>query len=305
MLLVTLATSVAFGQTWPSKPVRVVIGFGAGGPTDAIVRLVADDLGKRLGQPFVVENYPGANGLIAARRVKASPPDGYTLYGGSATPFTPVFMKENLDAAKEFQPVSIMAVGDWFVFVRADLGVNSIQELAAKSKTTPLKYAYQSPADHSLMALIAKMVNFEFQGIPYKTTGEVVTSLLSGDTDFTLGNPGGFTTYIRSGKIRAVAALSPTRTPLLPNVPTLREQNVDFVNRFNMGVWAPVGTPNDVVSKLSAAISEAVKNPAVVEKISAISMIPTGSSPEELLRTFQTEMQAYQEAAKVVGLQPQ
>src|SRR4051812_34437713 len=152
------AAPFAQAQNYPNKPVRIIIGYGAGGSTDVIVRLVADDLGKRLGQSFVVENRTGANGLIAARAVKGAVPDGYTLYGGSATPFTAVFMKDNMDASKDLQPVSIMALGDWFVWVRSELGVSTLKELAAKGKTTRLKFASPSPANHALMASVAKQL---------------------------------------------------------------------------------------------------------------------------------------------------
>jgi tripartite-type tricarboxylate transporter receptor subunit TctC len=304
-LLCTLCASTAFAQAWPSRPVHVIIGYGAGGSTDVIVRLVADDLSKRLGQSFIVENRPGANGLIAARAVKSSTPDGYTLYGGSATPFTAVFMKDNMDAAKDLQPVSVMALGDWFVWVRSDLGVTNLKELAAKGKSMKLKFASPSPANHALMASVAKQLGFDYENIPYKTTDQTITAVVSGETDFTLNNPAGFTGYAQQGKVRAVATFAPQRTPLMPNVPTAREQGVDMETRFNMGIWAPLGTPHDVVAKLGASIAEAVKTQAVAEKVAGISMIPTGSTPEELVRTFQSEVKTYQEAAGVVGMQPQ
>ena len=304
-ILSTLGASASFAQAWPNKPVRVIIGYGAGGSTDVIVRLVADDLGKRLGQPFIVENRPGANGLIAARAVKAATPDGYTLYGGSATPFTAVFMKDNMDAAKDLQPVSIMALGDWFVWVRSDLGATTLKELAAKGKTMKLKFASPSPANHALMASVAKQLGFEYENIPYKTTDQTITSVVAGDTDFTLNNPAGFTGYAQAGKIRAVATFAPQRTPLMPGIPTAKEQGVDMETRFNMGIWAPLGTPHEVVTRLGAGIAEAVKTQAVAEKVAGISMIPSGSSPEDLVRTFQSEVKTYQEAAAVVGMQPQ
>jgi tripartite-type tricarboxylate transporter receptor subunit TctC len=305
LLLIALASSAAFAQAWPAKPVKVIIGYGAGGSTDIILRLVSEDLSKRLGQPFVVENRTGANGLIAANAVKGAAPDGYTIYGGSATPFTSVFMKDNMDAAKELQPVSILALGDWFLWVRSDLGVTNIKDLAAKAKTMKLKFATPSPANHALMAAIAKQAGFEYENIPYKTTDQTITSMLAGDTEMTLNNPAGFTPHQQAGKLRAILTLAPTRTPLMPDVPTAKEQGINLETRFNMAMWVPVGTPRDVVAKLGAAIGEAVKTPAVGEKVRGISMIPTGSTPEELVRTFQSEVRTYSEAAKLVGMQPQ
>lgn len=304
-LVVLAAASAASAQAWPNKPVRIVIGFGAGGSTDIIVRLVAEDLGKRLGQSFIVENRTGANGLIAANAVKTAAPDGYTLYGGSATPFTSVFMKDNMDAAKDLAPVSIMALGDWFVWVRSDLGVTNLRELAAKGKTQKLKFASPSPANHALMAVVTKQLGFEYDNIPYKTTDQTITAILAGESDFTLNNPAGFTPHASAGKLRAVATFAPGRTPLMPTIPTAREQGVNMETRFNMGIWAPLGTPREVVARLNAAIADAVKTQAVAEKIGGISMIPGGSTPEELVRTFQSEVRTYQEAANLVGMQPQ
>jgi tripartite-type tricarboxylate transporter receptor subunit TctC len=305
-LAMALAASAAQAQSYPVKPVKVLVGFGAGGATDLIARVMSDEVSKRLGQAFVIENRPGASGLIAAQAVKNSPPDGYTLYSGSTTPFTTIFMKDNpMDAAKELTPVSVLAVGDEFIFVRADLGINSLKDFIAKAKTTRLKHASPATTQNLLMAVFAKQGGFDYDNIPFKTTDQVITSLLNGECDFSYTSLPGFAPHLQSGKIKAIAATWTERSPLLPNVPTAREQGVDMVFRFNLGYWAPPGTPRDVVAKIGSAVADAVKSQQAQEKIGAVSMIPLSSSPDGLVKIFQNETQTYTEAAKLTNYQPQ
>jgi len=305
-LAAALAASTAFAQSWPNKPVKVLVGFGAGGATDLIARVMSDEVSKRLGQPFVIENRPGASGLIAAQAVKNSPPDGYTLYSGSTTPFTTIFMKDNsMDSAKELTPISILAVGDEFIFVRADLGINSLKDFIAKAKAGRLKHASPAVTQNLLLAVFAKQGGFEYDNIPFKTTDQVISSLLNGDCDFAYTSLPGFAPHLQSGKIKAIAATWTERSPLLPNVPTAREQGVNMVFRFNLGYWGPPGTPRDIVAKIGGAVADAVKSPQAVEKIGNVSMIPLAGSPDDLVKIFQSETQTYTEAAKLTGYQPQ
>ena len=155
------------------------------------------------------------------------------------------------------------------------------------------------------MAAFAKAAGFEFDNIPYKATDQTITSLLAGDTDFALTSVAGWTPHIKSGKLKLFATLAPTRSPIDATVPTAKELGANVEFRFSLGIWAPLGTPRDVLAKLSAAISEAVKSQAVADRVGVISMIPQGSSPDEMLRGFQTEMRTYTEAANLIGMTPQ
>ena len=306
LLVLTVAYTTATAQNYPNKPVRIIVGYGAGGITDVIVRVAAEELGKKLGGSFVVENRPGAGGLIAAQAVKSSAADGYTLFGGAPTPFHPVFLKDNaMDGAKELQPVSTIAVGDNFLIVRSDLGATNFREFVAKAKSTRLKHASLAPTQHALMAAFAKGTGFDFDNIPYKSTDQAIQAVLSGDCDFSLTSVAGWTSHIQAGKLRLLATLAPQRSPISPNVPTAKELGANVEFQFSLDIWAPLGTPRDIVMKLSTAITEAVKSPAVAEKLSVISMVPNGSTPEQLLRLFQSQMQTFQEAANIIGLKPQ
>jgi tripartite-type tricarboxylate transporter receptor subunit TctC len=306
LVAAALCSTAALAQTWPARPIRIIIGQGLSGATGVVTRLETEELGKLLGQSFIVESRPGASSSIAAHAVKDAPPDGYTLFVGDAPVFSSLYLKSNsLDASRELQPVSIMVIGDHFVIVRADLGVSSLAELAAKARLTRLKHASPSPTQHPLMAVVAKRLKFDYDNIPYKTTDQAVVALLSGDADFMLNSLAGSTPYIQSGKFKALATLGPTRSPLMPDVPTARELGADFEVRFHLGMWAPLGTAPDVVKKLSNGLTEVTKLPVVSDRIKELSMVATGSTPDELLRVYQSELQADREANALVGLQPQ
>ena len=255
-----------------------------------------------------METRPAAGGLIAAAAAKNSPPDGYTLLGGALTTVTPIFVKDNpIVASKELAPVSIVAIGGFFVYVRADLGANSLAELAAygKANSGKLRFATTSGANTALAAVVAKRLGFEFQPIPYKTTDQTVVALLNGECDFAITQLAGFAPYLQNGKIRAVASLGATRTRLMSSVPSAVEQGVPIEIYPSQAIWAPLGTPREVIEKLNAAINDAVKSPATVDRISKVSMIAAGSTPDELVRQFESETRIYGEAAALVGLKPE
>jgi tripartite-type tricarboxylate transporter receptor subunit TctC len=228
------------------------------------------------------------------------------LYGGNATAFSSTFLKDNpVDATKELQPVSVLSLGDEFVFVRGDLNVNSIKDLVAKAKTVKLRHASPAIPQNLLAAVLAKQAGFTYENIPYKTTDQVTAALLSGDGDFVVTSLPGFQPHLQSGKMRVIGVMSATRTPLQPNVATLKEQGVDMEFRFNLAYWATLGTPPDAVAKLGAGVARAVKLPAVIEKINSVALVPTASTPEELIRIHNSELKIYSEAAALTGLQPQ
>lgn len=294
-------------QTYPSKQIRVIIGYGPGGVTDVLNRLVADEAGKRLGQPMVVENRPGAASLVAAQAVKASAPDGYTLLGGSVTGFHPIFMKSALDASKELTPISTFAYGDWFMYVPTSINVNSLRDLAAYAKANPGKMRFAAPATTNtlLFNMVSKRLGITFENIPYKTTDQTIAAMLQGDAAVTFNAVPGFDPHIQAGKLKSIALLSPARSPIRPDVATAKEQGVDVELRFNIGLWGPAGLPNDIVGRLNAAVREALKNPTVAERIRNAALSPTPASPDEMLRDFNKEIGLYREAIADSGYVPQ
>lgn len=303
----SLAATSAFSQAYPNKPVRVLIPFGAGGVTDVVARTFADELGKRLGQPFVAENRTGAGGGVAANALKNSPADGYTLFGGSITPFHPVFAKEGVDGGKDFQPVSNHGFGEQFVYVRSNLGVNTMKELVDRAKAGQLKLKHGSLAttQHMLMSVIAKQLGFTYENIPYKTTDQVIPAVLNGDVDIVFTSLPGWLPHVESGKLKTLVTVSAQRSPFQSATPTMKEVGGDLVFQFSLGMWAPKGTPRDVVNRLVAATAEAGRSSAVQDKMKAFAMVVQTTTPEEQLKIFEREIGAYSEAAKLIGYQPQ
>jgi len=301
------ASALASAQTFPTKPLRLIIGYGPGGVTDVVNRLVADEMGKRLGQPVVVENRPGANALLAARTVQGAAPDGHTLYGGSATTFAPVYMKDNMIATRDLAPVATSALGDWFMYVPTSLGVNNLKELMAWAKANPgkLRFAAPSPSNTMLMAVVAKRMGFEFEAIPYKTTDQTIAAMLTGDAQVTFNAASGFGPMLQAGKLRVISTLSPQRTAMMPDVMTATEQGVPLTLRFNQGIWTTLGTPRDAIMKMNAAVNEAIRVPAVVERIRNSALATQPMSPEEVGRSYDNELKFYTEAAALIGYQPQ
>lgn len=305
IVLLGFLAAPGFAQEYPSRPVRLVIGNPPGGATDVIARVFADELARFLKHPVVVENRAGAGGLIAAQVVKNAPADGYVLYAGATQSFNATFLRENpLEAAKELRPVSMLAHGDLFVFARSELGVSSIRELVEKSKTSIIRHAGPSPGQSLLASLIGKRAGLAFDNIPYKGTEQALLGLLSGNGDFMVNSLPGMPIHIQTGKLRVLATIAPERSVSLPNVPTLKEQGVDFDQGFHLGVWAPLNTPREVVVRMGAAIAEAARAPAVVAKINGAGMRPKASSPEELLRAHIELAKAYAEAAEMTGFKP-
>ena len=303
-----LLAGPASAQTFPTKPLRLIVGYGAGGVTDVLARVVAAEMTPRLGQPVVVENRVGANGQISAVAVKSATPDGYTLYTGSVASFSPTFLKDNpVAATKELAPISVTAYGDWFIYAPASMNVSTLKELAAYAKANPGKFRFAAPSQSNtmLMAIVAKRMGIEFENIPYKTSDQTIQAMLSGDTQVTINAAAGFDSFVTSGRVRAIATLSEQRSPVMPAAGTATEQGLPMSLRFIHGLWTTIGTPRDVVNKLSSVVIDAVKSPSAIEKIRNIAMVPGGSTPEELLRVTEAEVTIYGEAAVLTGFKPQ
>lgn len=305
LLLALCAAPALAQQPYPNRPVKLVVGNAPGGATDVVARLYAEELAKVLKQPFVVENKPGAGSLLGALAAKNAPADGYTLYFGSTLNFTSTFVKTNsIDAAKEFVPVAKVAQGDLFVYARGDLGVNNIKELAAKAKAGTLHHSSPSPTQYLLAAQISKAAGFQFDNVPYRSTDQALLALLSGNGAFMVNSLPGMPEHVRSGKLKILATVGAERSTLMPDVPTLKEQGVNMEMDFFLGIWAPQGTPRDVVNKLNAAVHEASKSPALREKVTSLAMVAKPTTPEDLLRSHEVSTKAYQEAAALVGFKP-
>lgn len=306
-ILGVLLPSPAIAQVFPSRPITVVIGYPPGTPNDTVMRPVARDMERLLGQPVVIEHKPGANATIAARYVANAKPDGYTLLLGGMDAIHPLLTRYNaVDAGKELAPVSHLATASFYLISSASLPVSTFQELVAYARKSPKSLRHGSPAPTIDLALhmLGLKTGITSEGIPYPASPQVVIAMLGGDINLGFGVPQAFAQHIQAGKMRALFIASPKRSALLPNVPTAAEAGVaDFEVGSHNGLWAPALTPKDIIQKLSLAAAATFKNPAFLDQMRAIGLEPVGSTPEEQLRTFESQMRFWTEAVQRTNFQ--
>ena len=272
----TLATA-ALAQTWPAKPLRVVVNFPPGGAADVVARAAAVPLGESLGQPMLIENRPGASGNIGADAVAKSPGDGYTLLfssGGTVSINPHLYAKMPFDPAKDLQPVAAAARILVFLVMRPELPPKDIREFIGYVRANPGRLSYGSPGNGSSPHLAGEMFKSAAQlyatHIPYRGAAPALTDLLGGQIDF-MFDPGIGLTHVRSGKLRLLAVGSARRSPLFPEAPTLAEAGLkDFDADSVFGFYAPAGVPQDIVMRLNREINRALQTPAVRERITAL-----------------------------------
>ena len=293
---------------WPTQPVKMVIPFPPGGPTDLVGRVIAQALSEQLGQNVIVENKPGANANIAAELVARAPADGYTfMYNTSSLALSAVlYSKLNYDALKDFAPVALTAVVPMVLVVHPSVPAKTVPEFIDLLKKNPGKLVYGSAGNGNVTHLGA----FQFlqanglsaTHVPYKGSSPALVDLAGGQTQFMTDTINSALPYIRDGRMRALAVTSAKRSPVLPDVPTLQESGMAG---FEVGAWQgvvmPAKTPPEIVNKLNAEIMKALKNPAVLEKLAAQGAQPLGSTPEQYGAYLRSEIQRWGEVAKATG----
>jgi tripartite-type tricarboxylate transporter receptor subunit TctC len=306
---IALLPGLALGQAFPSKPLRFIVGFPPGGGSDLAARVVASGLEKRVGQPVVVDNRPGAFGTIAGLAVTRAEPDGYTLYFGNIGSSHPLFVRSNgIDANKELAPVSMLMSGSFAFSMKQGLPARTFGELVAYSKANPGKLNYGSVGNTTdLMGeVLRQRTGLVATTITYKGDTPAMTALIAGEIDFSGNSITGAAPHILSGKVVPLFVAKGTRSSFLPNVPTAAEVGIrDFEIGYTLGIWAPRGTPRPVIDKLSSESSAVAKSPDVVERFRTIGGEPLGTSPEEMTRIYDTEMKFWEEAARLAKFQPQ
>lgn len=307
-----LAPWTAFAQAWPAaKPLRMVIPFPAGGATDIIGRLVAQKLAGALGQQVVVDNKPGAGGTIGADLVAKAPPDGYTiLMATSSTHSIGPALSARLpyDAFKDFAPVALVANAPSVLVVGQSFPAATAQELVALLKKNPGKYNFGSSGIGTYPHLAAEMLKLRAGGlfvvhIPYRGTGLVITDLVAGQIGFLMDSIVSAQPHIRDGRVRALAVSGTRRSGSLPNVPTFAEAGVpgmDFSNWF--GVFAPAGTPAEVVSRLNRELNAIVRSPEVADLLARSGAEPAGSTPEQFAKIYRDEYENWKIVIQRAGI---
>jgi tripartite-type tricarboxylate transporter receptor subunit TctC len=305
--LVTPLASAAESD-YPDRTVRIVVGFGAGGGTDAVARIVAQRLQEMLGGTFVVENKPGASGRLAPDYVAKSPPDGYTLLGaapGALTVGTAIWDRLPYNIAKDFAPISLMSESPMVVVVKKDSPVHSIAELIAWLKANPEKANYPTPSPVFQLPIEHFKIKTGAPGtpIPYRSSNESITSLMSGQTAFGFVETPAVVPQIAAGNLRALAVTVPTRIPELPGVPTLAEAGVsDVVAGTWFGLLAPAGTPMPIVKRLEAASRKIAQTDDFKARMKALSSASIGSTSAELAARMAEEVTRWTGVVKTANI---
>jgi tripartite-type tricarboxylate transporter receptor subunit TctC len=289
-LLSALVGLSAQAQIFPSKPLMLVVPFAAGGTTDILGRLVADGLGKRLGQPVIVDNKGGAGGNIGAGIVAQAKPDGYTLlmgYNGTNAINPALYKQLSWDPVKSFEPISMVARVNNVVVVTPSLAVKTFPDLIAYGKAHPGKLNYGSAGAGSIFHLAGEMLEQQsgvhMTHVPYKGAAPALTDLMGGQVQLMFASIPAALPYIKAGKLRAVAVTGPQRSPLFPELPTAREAgSPGMVVDSWFAVFAPKGTPAPVQAQLNKALHEVLTDPVMVQKLEAQGALPQASTPAEL-----------------------
>jgi tripartite-type tricarboxylate transporter receptor subunit TctC len=277
----------AIAQTYPSKPIRLVVGYSAGGGNDLIARIVAAKLQEKLGQPIVVDNKPGAQSIVAAELVAKAAPDGYTLLVAPSGPMTinpAVYAKLPYDPAKDFAPISLLAEFPLLLVVGADQPIKSVRELIDYGRAHPGKANYASSATPFQLAaeLFNQRTGSKFQHIPYRGSGDAAQAVASGQVLMTIADTGPISGPLSAGKLRALAITTDKRDPAFPDVPTLAEAGVPgMAISLWTGLVAPAGTPSDIVARLNKAVVETLALAEVQTALEKIAVTPRSTTPEQ------------------------
>lgn len=303
------AVTPAAAQTYPDRPIRLIVPAAPGGPTDIPARLLSQILPK-LGQPVVVENRPGAGGAIGARAVAAAAPDGTTLLVGNTSVLAVipgVSASAGYDPVKNFAPVAKISESYQILVVHPSTPWKGVKELVADAKANPGKFNIAHTGQGGLPHLAAELfkanAGVDLVGVPYKSGGEAVTALLGAQVHCTFEAITILLPLIREGKVRALGVTSRARTPLAPDLPTMIEAGVaDYEVTTFQGVVAPAGTPAAIVAKLNAAINEGLGTAEMRETITKLGGVPTLGSPEELGRFMAEQTEKWRGVAKKANI---
>jgi tripartite-type tricarboxylate transporter receptor subunit TctC len=292
-----LGASVVYAQSWPAKPVRVVVAFAPGGSLDFVTRLVAERLSQDLGQPFVVENRAGANGNVAGDFVAKQPADGYVvLASADALPASAHLYKLSYDPMKDFVPVIQFTRQPLVLAVHPSLGVSSVAELIAAAKAKPgLGYATSGSGSgqHMVGEWLAKLAGIRLTHVPYKGGGQAIADLAGGQVQ--IGSLGSTPVmpHHRAGKLKIIAQTTATRSPSLPEVPTYQEAGLPIVLDQWLGLLVPAGAPGEVVSRLNAATEKALQLPVVRERLAPQGLDVVGGSAEAFAKVYREDYEKY------------
>jgi tripartite-type tricarboxylate transporter receptor subunit TctC len=300
----------AFAQTWPSKPMRIVIAQAPGSATDVISRVVANPLSEALGQPIVIDARPGAGGVLGTEVAARSAPDGYTLFMGNNSTHgsnPAVYAKLPYDAVKDFAPVSFVASVPYVLVIDPALPVKSVREFIAYAKARPGKLNYASAGNgsthHFCGELFKSMTGVDVQHIPYKGSGPGIAGLLGGEVSMMFANVADIGSQIKAGKVRALAVTAQRRAATLPDVPTMAEAGLqDFVITSWFGLLVPAGTPAPIVARLNAETVKVLGKAEVKATLAQQGLEVAPGTPEQFAAHIKSEIARFTQIARAAGI---
>src|SRR5213080_2703037 len=306
--LMVAATATASAQSFPSRPVHIFVPYPAGGGVDVLTRTLGDVVSKQWGQSVVVENRPGAGGVIASQAVATSPPDGYTLImvasGHATNPF--LYPKDPYDTFKDFTPVSLLASSPNILLVRADSPFKTLADViaAAKAKPGSLSFAHagNGTSTHLAGELLKNLAKVDLAAIPYKGGAPAINDLLGGQVPMSFNNGPESVGQLQAGTLRALAVTTASRAPFLPDVPSISET----VPGYDTGVWwgllGPAGMPGDVLTRLSQDFVAALNTDAVKERLAKLGAQPIGSTPQQFDAKIRADYEKWGPIIKAAGM---
>jgi len=307
-LLMAIAAAASAQQTYPSKPIRIIVPFPPGASNDILGRIMAQKFSETLGVSVLVENRGGASTIIGSEALLKSAPDGYTLMVTSSTHIiTPLLMPTPYDAVKDFAPVATIDSSEFLLVVTPSLPVSNLQELIALAKARPGEINYASSAkgsaNHLTAAMLALRTGIKLQHVPYKGGGPAVNDLIAGQVQMFFNSPSSMVSYVKAGRLKALAVTGEHRLPALPNVPTLTESGLP---NFEVKSWhcilAPLGTPKPIIDKLSGEAAKILAMPDTIDKLVSQGMAPFISTPEQLGALMRSDTIKFGEVIKAANI---
>ena len=311
LLALALAASTAFAQSWPSRPVKLMVGVPPGGPTDTVARAIAPDLSEALGQPVVIENKPGASAVIATDAVAKSAPDGYTLAFIYITHATNPALMEKLpyDTLRDFAPVSMVGWQSMVLLANPSFPAASVKEVIDLAKAKPGAIDYgasdSGSAPHLAGELFKMMANIDLTPVYYKGTAPALTDLIAGHIPLMFVSNVSAMPQVKAGKVKALAVTGRTRAAVAPEIPTVAESGLPGYEVYGWyGIAAPAKTPRAVIDRLHAEVAKIARNPKMKERLAGQGLELVGNGPEEFGAFIRAEVAKWGEVLKRAGLKP-
>jgi tripartite-type tricarboxylate transporter receptor subunit TctC len=304
-----LVATITLAQSFPAKPVRIIVGAAAGGPIDLVARLTAQKLSEFLDQPFVVENRAGAGGTIAGEYVARAARDGYTLYMGSAANLCiapAIYPKLGYDPVRDFSPISVVATTSFVLVVHTSVPARSVKQFVALAKAKPGQLRFGSAgsgsATHLAAELFKSMARIEVTHVPYKGGSQAIVDVLSGQIDFMFDTIPNSMQHIKAGRLRGLGVSGAQRSPLMHDLPTIAEAGVpDYEASTWFGVLAPAGTPRESVERLSAASQKAAASDDLKRRMLSLGLEPVGNSSDQFAQLIRLELPKWARVVQASG----